>query len=232
MTINPRTTLLAANERNMRMLRHVHEFRLTTINVAVRAEPNPPSRNVVRKLLDQLCHRGFLRKFILVYPTHYFVLGELGSKALGQGNHRTLPRGPQSLPQDFALLNYAIMSSQRRSRLSRATLRKMYEWMPSAMLAAPHCQNQTDGTVELVRVDLGGPPDHVARKCANDIRKRCQFREFSALVASGAFRLVVITGTPQKSAALRGSLDRHEWPKGLRIHMSVVPELLNLTTRK
>ena len=103
--------------------------------------------------------------------------------------------------------------------------------MPSALLAAPHCPNEADGTVELVRVDLGGPPDHVARKCANDLRKRCQFREFSAMVADGTFRLVVITGTSQKSAALRCSLDRHEWPKGLRIHMSVVPELLNLTTR-
>lgn len=98
----------------------------------------------------------FLRKVTLVYPTHYFVLGDRGAKALGQRNHRTLPLGPQSLPQDFALLNYAIMSSQRRRRLTRGAIRQMYEWMPSALLAAPHCQNETDETVELVRVDLGG----------------------------------------------------------------------------
>jgi len=51
------------------------------------------------------------------------------------------------------------------------------------------------------------------------------------MVAEGKFRLVVITTTKEKSAAIRRALNRHEWPEGLAIHLSVVPQLLSLTVR-
>ncbi len=39
--------------------------------------------------------------------------------------------------------------------------------------------------VWLVRVDLGGPAGHVARKCAADLTERCRVPEFLTLVAAG-----------------------------------------------
>ena len=54
------------------------------------------------------------------------------------------------------------------------------------MAAAPHCIEPAD-VVELVRVDLRGPADHVARKCATDLISRCRIREFLTLLPKGVF---------------------------------------------
>ena len=83
--------------------------------------------------------------------------------------------------------------------------------------------------LELVRVDLGGPADHVARKCVADLNERYRLREFSRLVAQHHFRLVVITATREKAAAVRQALERHDLFPGLPVHLPVVPQLLSLT---
>jgi hypothetical protein len=62
------------------------------------------------------------------------------------------------------------------------------------MTAAPHCIDQAD-VLELIRVDLGGPVDYVARKYATDLISRCRIREFPKLLAERCFRLVVFTFT-------------------------------------
>ena len=69
------------------------------------------------------------------------------------------------------------------------------------MAAAPHCIDQAD-MLEVVRVDLGGPADHVARRCATDLISRCRIREFLMLLAETCFRLEVITSTTGKPPAV------------------------------
>jgi len=188
------------------------------------------SRNAAGKLLNRLCRAGQLRKHPLLHPTPYYVLGEAGAKSLGLNTQRALSLGPQSLPLEYAVLIYAACGQPPRTRLTRREVRQGYAWLPVPLAAAPHCRD-ADGVLELVRVDLGGPAAHVARKCAADINHRRQFREFTELAAAGRFRLVVVTATKEKAAALRQSLDQHDWPSGLRIHCSVVPDLLSLTAR-
>jgi hypothetical protein len=44
--------------------------------------------------------------------------------------------------------------------------------------------------------------------------------------------MVVVTATKEKSVAIRQALDRHDWPTGLSLHLSVVPHLLSLTVSR
>ena len=149
------------------------------------------------------------------------------AKVLGHAaRQRTLP-GPQSLPIDFAALMYATASPNRK-RLTAQELRSMYPWMSRTLASLPHCLDQTTAEtpcLELLRTDLGGKPDHVARKCENDVRRRRDIPAFQELLRLGRFQLVVITTSQGKASLIRESLDSHLWPDGLVIHLAVLPQL-------
>jgi hypothetical protein len=51
-------------------------------------------------------------------------------------------------------------------------------------------------------------------------------------VAARRFRLVVVTATKEKAAAIRQALDQHEAPHGLQLHFSILPDLLSLAMRR
>jgi hypothetical protein len=150
---------------------------------------------------------------------------------LGRSGRQGTAPGSQSLPTDFAVLAYATLGKQQRLRMFRNELLSLCPWLTDRLAAAPHCYDAKQETVELVRVDLGGSSDHVARKCAAYLKDRMTIPAFASTVFQGQFRLVVITGTREKSAAIQQALKGHEWPPGLAIHLSVVPQLLSLTTR-
>jgi hypothetical protein len=128
---------------------------------------------------------------------------------------------------EFGLLAFATLGTKLHMRLTPAEVLGQCPWLTLILASAPHCLDPAE-VLELVRVDLGGPADHVARKCALDLAKRCRIPEFPALVAANQFRLVVITATTGKATAIQRALDRHDWPTGLLIHFSVVPQLLSL----
>jgi hypothetical protein len=211
------------------MVKHVARYRITIIEVLCRRVLPGLSPNAVAKIANRLCKTGFLRKYTLLHPSKYFVLGELGANWLSMNSGRVGPLGPQSLPMEYAILVYATLGRRTRTRLTVKEVLQKCPWLPTALAGSPHCCDDQDGILELVRVDLGGPVDHVARKCVLDVNKRWRLHEFLQLVQQGRFRLVVITATQEKALALRHALDRHDWPKGLLVHFSVVPQLLSLT---
>lgn len=218
--------------RDRLVLDHVARYRLTTI-VALRRTPLVGlSRGGISKIVVRLCDRQFLRSFPLSHPARYFVLGAEGIRALGLSGHRSRPLGPQALPMEFAALVYATLGKRLRLRLIPSEVQTRCPWLPIKLATAIHCYDEHDDVLELLRIDLGGPPDHVARKCVADINARRPLNEFSTLAHAGKFRLVVITSTPAKGAALRQSLGRHDWPTEVPIHFSIVPDLLTLTARK
>ena len=214
-------------DRDRLILEHVARYRLTTLAAIQRVVLPGMTRNAVDKIANRMCDAGLLRKHILLYPMKYFVLGDVSVRSLGLGAHRAAPLGSQSLPQEFALLAFATLGSQQHLRLNAAEVKKRCPWLPLSLTVAPHCIDQSN-VLELVRVDLGGPADHVARKCAADLNERIQIPEFLTHVAAGQFRLVVITSTSGKVAAIRRALNHHLWPPGLLVHFSVVPQLLSL----
>ena len=210
------------------IIEHVGRYRLTTLEVLGRVVLPGTSRNALSKVVNRLCVAGLLAKFPLIHPTHYFVLGQAAAHILGAGEHRSVPLGPQSLPIEYAVLIYATLGQLPRIRQTNAEILARCPWLPVSFTTAPHCFDDRNQVLELVRVDLGGPADHVARKCAADLICRRRFPEFAPLVAQQRFRLVVITATPEKAAAVQQALDRHDWPVGLLMHLSIVPRLFTL----
>ena len=215
------------NERDRLILDHVARYRLTTLEAIRRVVLRGLSRNAVSKIVNRLCDARLLRKLPLLYPMNYFVLGELAVRSLGIGIHRAESLGPQSLPQEFAMLAFATLGTHQHLRLNAAEVKRRCPWLPLSHATAPHCLDEAN-VLELVRVDLGGPADHVARKCAADLSERCRIPEFLSVVTASQFRLVVITSTTEKVAAIQRALSHHQWPSGLLIHFSVVPQLLSI----
>lgn len=222
------------SDRDRLILDHVARYRVT-VNEVLHSLFFPEQQpNAVTKVTSRLCQAECLRRFPLYHPRTYFTLGPKAAQLLGQSMHRTLPLGPQSLPTEFAVLAYATMGRTVHERLTTRELSTRWPWINEpAFLASPYCLDCTRSPdiLELLRVDLGGKSDHVARKCASDIQQRRGSKAFEQLVKRSGFRLVVITGTTEKAASIRDSLDQHVWPNGLELHLAVVPELLQLTAR-
>lgn len=218
-----RTTL-----RDRQIIEHIRRYRLTTLEVLERVVLPSTSRNSLSKITNRLCVAGLLQKYTLVHPTKYFVLGQISAHTIGIGEHRVAPLGPQSLPIEYAVLIYATLAKQPKIRQTQEELLADCPWLPIGLAKAPHCLDVPNHVLELVRVDLGGPADHVARKCAADLTRRRRIAEFTRLLQQQRFRLVVITATQGKASAVQQALDRHDWPAGLPIHLSIVPKLLTL----
>jgi hypothetical protein len=220
------------SHRDRKVVEHVARYRLSIIEVLCRRVLPGLSPNAVSKIANRLCRAGYLRKYTLLHPIRYYVLDKLGIHWLSINSDRAGPLGPQSLPMEYAILIYAMLGKRTHTRLTQAEVQKNQPWLTATLANAPHCRDDQDGILELVRVDLGGPADHVARKCVADVNKRWHLQEFLPFVKQGHFRLVIITATQEKANALQQALDCHEWPAGLRIHFSVVPRLLSLTASK
>ena len=224
--------LSAISERDREIINHVARYRLTTTSVLCSPQLLDLTPRAARKTLRRLSELEYIASYPLIHPLRYYVLGKRATKALGLTSHRSFPLGPQSLPTEYATLIHATQAKQPRQRLKRAEVLSHYPWLPKPLATATHCRESMSGIIELVRVDLGGTPDHIVRKCVRDLHARLCISEFVPVVRSGQFRLVIVTATAEKGTALRQAIDRHELPVGLPIHFSIVPQLLSLTTRQ
>lgn len=217
--------------RDREIIEHVVRYRLTTNAVLRRTHLRGLSRSAAGKVIGRLCDLDLLQGFPLSHPSRYYVLSAEAARSFGVAANRSLALGPQSLPTEYAALVYATLGKEPRKRLTRKETLAICPWLPPALVQATHCLDETSSVLELLRVDLGGPADHVARKCLADINARRRFSEFLPFLRRGTFRLVLITTTPGKALALRQAIDRHDWPSELPIHFSIVSDLLSLTTR-
>lgn len=219
-------------ERDRQIIDHVHRHRITTNEVLHKLFFTDQQHNAVTKVTARLCRAEFLRKFPLYHPRTYFTLGPQAARQLGAPLQRTLPLGPQSLPTEYAALVYASGKPHLR-RLTTQELEQLVPWLYGPFADFPYCWDEsTDPTVlELLRVDLGGRPDYVARKCEADMEVRRPLSGFEEWIRHGRFRLVVITGTTEKAALIRSAIEGHVWPDGLSIRLVVVSDLLHLTAR-
>ena len=220
------------SDRDRQVLEHVARYRLTTTRALRRVLPGRLSPNAAGKLANRLCAADLLAKYPLAHPVRYFVLGRRGAKLLGLSANCAAPLGPQSLPLEYAVLLYSVLGKQPRRRLTITELRERWPWLPPELVHASFCLDAQTDVLELLRVDLGGPADHVARRTVRDMSRMRRASEFQSILVQGQFRLVLITATRGKAQALRKALEQHDWPAGLQVHFSVVPQLLSVTTRR
>ena len=227
---NPKSTS-RVSERDRKILDHVARYRLTINQVLHRLFFPDNGQSAVAKVTGRLCSAKRLAKFKLRHPRVYFTLTATEAQNRGLSISRAQSLGPQALPTEYAVLAYATLGSVQHRRLAASELQQSFPWLPPETLDSPHCIDESGGhpVLEMIRVDLGGKPDHVARKCYADIQARRSARQFESLVHQARFRLVVVTGTQEKAAAIQAAIDQHVWPDGLQVHLVVIPELLLLT---
>lgn len=216
--------------RDRQILEYVGRSRMTTYEILHRVFFAGQQPNAVTKVTSRLCAHKYLTKFPLIYPQVYFRLGERGAATLGLHDSRTLPLGPQSLPTEYGVLSYATLRTEPLKRLTTEEVQQRFPFFDRALCEVPHLlrEEKPQHVVELVRVDLGGTADHVARKVFDDVMARIQAAEFRQVVRDRLFRCVVITTTTEKAAAIQASLNPFRWPDGLAIHLAAVPDLLPL----
>lgn len=189
------------------------------------------SPNAVAKVTARLCSIGLLTRYTLVPPENYFRLGAKAISTLGLPPRNTEALGPQSLPVDYATLIYATQSETPKRRLSPLDLDEYTPWMPEELRVSPYCV-ATDGRLDLVRVDLGGSPQHVARKVAAAAFQRLNIPELADLATQSRFQIVVLTTSTQKARYIVKALETTDCVNTVRIHLAVIPQLSLLLLRK
>lgn len=219
-------------QRDRQIIDHVGANRLTTHKVLRRLFFPGQSLNAVVKVTRRLCRIGYLRKYGLLGPAAYYVLGDVAARHFGLVGERSQPLGPQSLPLEFATLAYATLGPRLHRRLTSAEANAMCPEL-SVNSQTPICLDEavSPAILEMVRVDLGGTPDHVARKCRRSIASCERVSAFTALCREGRFRLVILTASTGKADAIRLALQSHVWPDGLLLHLAIVRELVSLTPK-
>jgi len=187
----------------------------------------------VTKVTSRLRRQGRIRSYPLYHPKSYFTLGPIESQARGMAMRCIESLGPQALPTAYAVVAYATLGKSEHPRLLPHEVRRRWPWLAAGGSEPVYCLDGRGSSpiLERLRVDLGGKPDHVARKCCREIRRHQGHAPFAALLKAGRFRLVVVSGTPEKAKAIGTALDARVWPEGLRLHVAIVPELLRLTAR-
>lgn len=217
-------------QRDKEILDFIIRYRLGTNASLHKAIFADQSINAVTKVTARLCASGFLRRYPLLPPETYFRIGPEAVRQLGISPRRTEPLGPQSLPSDYAVLLYATHTTKSRRRLTSDELADYMPWLPDELRRAPYCL-MDDGRLELVRVDLGGSPQHVARKAAADISARLEVPELTNLVAAGRFQLAILTTTNDKSRLITSAIETQGWSQTVRIHMATIQRLSYLQLR-
>jgi hypothetical protein len=230
MTHSSNAKQLTLTDRDCAILEHVARYRTTLYAVLRRLFFAGMKANAAVKVISRLIRLGYLQKARILSGRLAIVLSTKATQLLGTPRSRAALPGAQSLPIDLAVLLFAATPSGNRQRLMTHELRATYPWMTRSFLAVPHCHDLAKPEapiLELIRVDLGGKPDHIARKCDSDIRRRLRIPQFHALLDERGFRLVIVTPTVEKARSIREALDRHSWPDGLFINFAILPLMLN-----
>ena len=216
-------------KRDEQILQLTDRFRLGT-NMAYRQVLfEKQSLNAVTKVTARLCQQGWLRRYPLIPPEDYFTLGPTAVRSLGYANRRSEPLGSQSLPIDYAVLLYGTHG--QRTRLLKTELTGAFPWLPDELTHLPHCRSSS-GVLELIRVDLGGSPQHVAKKAAADCSARWELDEFRKLVEQQRFQMVILTTTPSKARLIRQAVEAASWNDRVRLHLAIIPRLTLLQLRQ
>lgn len=194
--------------------------------------PSSPYNTAV-KITSRLCRAGVLHKFPLFHPHVYFRLTERASRQCGGGPSNSAPLGPQALPAEFAALQYSIGGDHYHERLKTQEVSAAFPWMEQPSRHEIYCRDQTNqrSILEWLRPDLGGPSHHLVRKAHRRFELLAHSGAYRAALERGEFRLVFLTATAEKAAAIHAATQLHQWLTGTAIHLAVIPQLLKLQTR-
>ena len=215
-------SLLSQSERQV--LAHVERYRMTT-NEILKARCFPElTSNAISKITAKLCRLGYLERHPLFGGQDYFLLSRKATNLLGVSPRRSEPLGPQALPLHYGVSLYCSLAAVPKDRLTADELKEKYGLTSVADLIAAYCEDGDQ--LCLLRVDLGGSADHVVRKCREDVRRRMEGPTWRELIDAGRFRIVIVTATVEKAAAIRQALAAFNW--NISFRTATIPDLLPL----
>jgi hypothetical protein len=226
-TKNPRL-----GDRDYEIFQHVMRYHMTTREVLHRLFFSDSEENAATKVTSRLTLHGYFNRYDLYPPRTYFVLGPQAVRIMGVSPQKTKAFGPQALIREYATLAFCCLSPEPRTRLSVRELQERHAQLLQGKLDSSHYYLDNDGqTTRLayIRVDFGGPPEHVVRKCKQDIDDRYPHPAFKELIDSDRFLIAVVTAREEKAAAIHDAIKRQTWQNRFRIE--VVPDLVHLITR-
>lgn len=222
-----RSNRAALGRRDRGILSDVIRYRLTTNDFLHSRYFGHIQANAVVKITGRLVRQGWLNAYSLIDRRQYFVPGPKLIKAYGLPASRSRPLGPQSVSSQYAVAKYSFTSGLN---LKLLTIEEFQHSFPSLDEFAGNGINILEGhganaTLRLVRVDLGGTPEHVSKKCVLDLAARQKNGAFNELVAAKRFVLVVLTASSIKQELIQQAVAKRRWPRGIRFQVFVVPEL-------
>jgi hypothetical protein len=219
-------------DRDYEIFEHLTRYRVTVREVLHKLFFDDSEPNAATKVTSRLVQHGFLNRYELYGPRSYFVIGMEGARILGLSQKKTKPLGPQALTQEFGTLAYCWLGTEERERLLVREVQAKFPHLLAGKLDSSHYYLDRDGEqtrLGYIRVDQGGTPDHVVRKCRDDLQERERIPAWKAAIEGDRFLIAVATTHQDKAAAIRESLRRHTWP--IRFRIEVIPDLIQLIGR-
>jgi hypothetical protein len=223
---------LRLTDRDYEIFQHLLRYRLSTREILHRLFFSDSDINAVTKVTSRLEAHGYLNNYELYAPRRYFVLGPNAARMFGLSLKKTREMGPQTKAHEYGVLAFCTLPNQLRERLMVREIHERYPQLLTKGIDSSHYYLDNDGEVTrlgYIRVDQGGPPDHVVRKCRADLEARLEHKPFAELIDGQRFLIAVVTATEPKARAIHEALKRHAWP--IRFRIEGVPDLVHLIAR-
>ncbi len=205
--------VIKLQDRDNEILDFIARYRMATREILHRRFFDDSELNAVTKVTTKLVDANYLLSYPLYGNAKYFVLGTIGAKARGIPPRVAKPIGPQSLLIQYGLLEYCQEQNSHRERLTVSDMQKLYAAIVQRGIDSANYV--TDATGELtklqfVRVDGGGPADHVIRKIRLDMATRNTNAMCSALNANSRFEIVCVTYSKSIAEQIEGRLAKED----------------------
>ncbi len=219
-------------DRDFAILEHIMRYRVSTRDILHRKFFADSEPNAATKVTSRLVETKYLTRYPLVATQSYYTLGVQGAKVFGLPITRLGALGPQSLYTQLGILSYCHTPNATRQRLRVAELQEKHPGLLAKGVDSSQyaVDSTTTPTVLIhVRVDGGGPADHVMRKLKEDLKIRQQIALCRALIEKQRFGLAVVTYTDAKKQQILQRIQSEEWP--CAIQLEVCPILLQLQSQ-
>lgn len=216
-------------DRDYEILDHLRRYRMTTREVLHRLFFSDSELNAVTKVTSRMVDHRFLNRYELYSGRSYFVVGPESAKLLGLSPKKCKPIGTQALPREYGILLFSCMTDTPRERLLVSELHERLPNFTGKRSDCGHYYLDNDGQhirLAHIRVDQGGPPDHVIRKCREDLEMQIRVTAIRELIEQDRFLISIITATEEKAAAIREAIERHTW--NARFRVEAVEDLAQL----
>jgi hypothetical protein len=216
--------------RDRRIMDDVIRFRLMTNEAIQRLHLSNAKTNATTKVTSRLVKQGWLVGYQYAAMSQYFVPGTKAIRTFGLPASRSRVLGPQALATYLAIIEYVLFAPDRLRIMTDAELITLLADNSKEYRTLSHAVEQVpvDGSIKIIRVDLGGAPSHIAKKLNADVQKRIAHLTYASLIANRKLVFVVLTPSPTKKIGIETAIRKRVWPNGIRFSVNVTPILYTL----